>query len=73
MGFLSNKYISAVLNFFKYGLVLCVIPPIINYAALQQELKVMSSHGLFYDVGFGQKIFMSCKGNGVPTGNLIHF
>ena len=40
---------------------------IINYAALSKEKDIMRSHGLYYDIGLGQKLFMSCKGSGLPT------
>ena len=66
---LSSKLITNWLNFLKYGLVLCIIPPLLNYAALNRETPVLGSHGLPYDVGMGQKLFLSCKGNGLPTGS----
>lgn len=39
----------------------------INYAALNKEKEVLGRHGLEYDIGMGQKIFMKCKGEGLPT------
>ncbi len=68
--FLNNKYVTALINFFKYAAIICIVPPILNYAALNRELKELGSHGLPYDVGGGQKMFLSCKGTGVPTSNL---
>ena len=56
-----------MLGFFKYGILLAFVPPFINYAALNQERNVLSSHGLPYDIGLGQKLFLSCKGKGLPT------
>jgi hypothetical protein len=62
--FFKNKYILSFVNFFKYALVVCIIPPLLNYAALNRETPVLGEHGLPYDVGSGQKLFLSCKGKG---------
>lgn len=62
-----NKYISSLINFFKYAFLFCIIPPLINYAALNRESPILGEHGLPYDVGSGQRLFLSCKGKGLPT------
>jgi hypothetical protein len=62
-----NRYVSALINFFKYSILVLIVPPIINYAALNREQAIMAEHGFPYDVGFGQKLFLSCKGKGLPT------
>ena len=62
---LKNKYIASFVNFFKYALVVCIIPPLLNYAALNRETPVLGEHGLPYDVGSGQKLFLSCRGKGI--------
>lgn len=67
MGILVNKYTRSLFNFVKYGVIVCILPAIINYAALNQETQALNSHGLPYDIGFGQKLFLSCKGKGLPT------
>lgn len=64
---LNNKYISGLISFFKYGALFLIVPPILNYAALNREKAIMGNHGLPYDVGSNQKLFLSCKGKGVPT------
>ncbi len=64
---INNRYVRSVLSFFKYLCIICVVPPIINYAAINREISAISNHGLPYDVGLGQKLFLSCKGTGVPT------
>ena len=28
--------------------------------------------GEMYDIGWGQKLFMSCKGKGAPTGRVFY-
>lgn len=66
--FFSNRFVKIFLNFLKYGSILCIVPPLLNYAALSRESPYMSSHGLPYDVGYKQKLFLSCKGKGQPTG-----
>ena len=70
--FLNNKYVTALINFFKYATLICIVPPILNYAAINRELKVVGSHGFPYDVGGGQKLFLSCKGSGVPTSKILN-
>lgn len=60
----KNKYFSSLISFFKYATIFLIVPPILNYAALNRETPVLSEHGLPYDVGHGQKLFLSCKGKG---------
>jgi hypothetical protein len=67
MGYFKNVYVRAFLSMLKYGTILCIVPAIINYAALNQEQAALNTHGLPYDIGFGQKLFLSCKGKGLPT------
>lgn len=68
MSVLNNKYIASLISFLKYAALICLVPPIINYAAINREVQVIGEHGLPYDVGGGQKLFLSCKGKGLPTG-----
>ena len=67
---LTNTWITGIINFLKYATLLCIVIPLINYAAINREIPVMSTHGLPYDVGMGQKLLMSCKGQGLPTSEL---
>ncbi len=67
MLFTRNKYLGLLFNSLKYGLLLFVIMLVMNYAALSREREVIGMHGLSYDIGLGQKVFMSCKGEGLPT------
>lgn len=62
-----NPFSKILVNFFKYGILTLVIIILINYAALNKEKEILGTHGLEYDVGMGQKIFMKCSGNGLPT------
>jgi len=39
----------------------------LNYASLRQERDFLTTNVSLYDVGFNQKLFMSCKGEGAPT------
>lgn len=66
-----GKLKSLLFNLLKVTSVLIIVPPIINYAALKREHTAMSGHGLHYDVFKGQRLFLSCKGDGVPTGKTI--
>ena len=38
-----------------------------NYAGLRQERDHLTKNITQFDVGFGQKLFMSCLGEGRPT------
>ena len=67
MQFPVYKFLGLFFNSFKYGLIVLLITLVINYAALSKEKEVLSGHGLSYDIGLGQKVFMSCKGEGLPT------
>lgn len=45
-----------------------IVPPLLNYASLQREGKELRpEQGELYDVGWGQKIFKMCQGEGPPT------
>lgn len=68
---ISNRFVSFIISFLKYGTLFCIIPPLLNYAALNREAPIMATHGLPYDVASGQKLFLSCVGKGVPTSNLL--
>jgi hypothetical protein len=63
----NNKYVSSFFNFIKFGFLIAIISPFINYAALNREKPVLFNHGLHYDIGYGQNLFLSCKGKGFPT------
>ncbi|BFZ11105.1 hypothetical protein BsWGS_14144 [Bradybaena similaris] len=51
----------------KYVLLLIFIPPFLNYASLQREAVELKPPGELYDIGWGQKLFLSCQGKGPPT------
>uniref|UniRef100_A0A0K2TPP4 AB hydrolase-1 domain-containing protein n=2 Tax=Lepeophtheirus salmonis TaxID=72036 RepID=A0A0K2TPP4_LEPSM len=42
-----------------------IIPPILNFAALQREEQDMKSER--FDIGFSQNMYMNCSGEGLPT------
>ena len=63
----NRQLFVALFNCLKYGLLTLLIMLVINYAALSKEKEILKTHGLEYDIGLGQKIFMSCKGHGLPT------
>ena len=55
-------------HIFKLGLFFVIAPPLLNYATLQQEKRVLQPvNGTMFDIGFGQKLFMACRGHGSPT------
>ena len=63
-------------------LFMIIVPPLINYASLKREAPLLGQHGrqitirysffliivsgLPYDIGYGQKLFLRCRGHGVP-------
>lgn len=65
-------------------LFIIIVPPLINYASLKREAPLLNQHGrhidlfiredfqfnlgLPYDIGYGQKLFLRCRGHGAPTG-----
>ena len=56
-------------NFFttvlKWLLFAFALPPILNYGALQNERQqLLKENTTLFDIGFGQKLFMSCHGKG---------
>lgn len=58
---------SIIGNILKIVLFIIAVPPMLNYAALKQEREYLMQNITLYDVGFGQKLFMSCIGEGKPT------
>ena len=61
------RFFRKCLSSLKYLALLIVIPPFLNYAALNQEEQKLMPDGALFDIGFGQKLFMSCIGEGTPT------
>lgn len=58
----------AAVRALKYPAFALFIPAILNYAALNRENAVLQPQdGALYNVGWDQKIFLQCKGSGVPT------
>ncbi|XP_066546785.1 uncharacterized protein LOC136713563 [Amia ocellicauda] len=52
----------------KYIFLLIIIPPFLNYASLQREgLLLQPKGGKLIDIGLGQKICLTCKGQGQPV------
>lgn len=63
----SSSDSSTCGNILKVLLFVIVAPPMMNYAGLRQEREHLSRNITTFDVGFGQKLFMSCLGEGSPT------
>ncbi|XP_035221276.1 uncharacterized protein LOC118194179 isoform X1 [Stegodyphus dumicola] len=56
------------LSFMKYVILVLIIPPILNLAALKRESFVLlPKQGEQIDMGWGQKMFVSCLGEGLPV------
>ena len=56
---------SCCQTFLKVMAVIIIAPPLLNYATLVRERQLLQpeNHTL-YDIGFGQKMHMSCLGHG---------
>lgn len=63
----SSSDSSTCGNILKVLLFVIVVPPMMNYAGLRQERDHLTRNITMFDVGFGQKLFMSCLGEGRPT------
>uniref|UniRef100_A0A0B7B0A4 acylglycerol lipase n=1 Tax=Arion vulgaris TaxID=1028688 RepID=A0A0B7B0A4_9EUPU len=67
----TNKGTSSLFTSFcskmKYVLLLIFIPPFLNFASLQREAVDLKPAGELYDIGWGQKLLLSCQGKGPPT------
>ncbi|KAG8196495.1 hypothetical protein JTE90_012311 [Oedothorax gibbosus] len=56
------------ISFVKYIFLILIIPPVLNYASLKRESAIlMPLEGEQVDMGWGQKMFIHCLGEGVPT------
>ncbi|CAH1790667.1 unnamed protein product [Owenia fusiformis] len=76
----ANKHLSRIptkpgvslrqrcFTFAKYALLLSILPPFLNFAALHKEGQQLKPQtGELYDIGFGQKMYLGCLGQGAPT------
>jgi pimeloyl-ACP methyl ester carboxylesterase len=61
------KWFPVVKRLFYVSL-LILVPMILNYAALNHEMRVLPPKGaVVYDIGWGQKLLLHCTGSGLPT------
>ncbi|CAI9721050.1 Hypothetical predicted protein [Octopus vulgaris] len=51
----------------KIAVVALIAPPFLNYASLKNEEMHLKPEGQLYDIGWGQRLFMKCQGDGPPT------
>ncbi|XP_005109384.1 uncharacterized protein LOC101846099 [Aplysia californica] len=63
----SYTLLSAACGKLKYVFLIIFVPPFLNYASLQRETVELRPPGELYDIGWGQKLFLSCQGQGPPT------
>ena len=54
-------------NIGKFLLIVVFVPPMLNYASLKQERDFLTANTTLYDVGFQQKLYLRCEGEGSPT------
>ncbi|CAF1443089.1 unnamed protein product [Adineta ricciae] len=64
---LSKTCVQTVWKLGQLLLFIIIVPPLINYASLKREAPLLAQHGLPYDIGYGQKLFLRCRGQGAPT------
>jgi len=63
----KGSFLYAAFGKLKYVFLLIFVPPFLNYASLQREQNELRPGGELYDIGWGQKLFLSCQGQGSPT------
>lgn len=63
----GSSFFFAAFGKIKYIFLLIFVPPFLNYASLQREAVELKPVGEQYDIGWGQKLFLSCQGQGPPT------
>ena len=62
----SNIYVTIL----KWLLFIFALPPVLNYGALQNERQqLLKQNHTRFDIGFGQKLYMSCSGKGKKQRN----
>ncbi|XP_054720772.1 uncharacterized protein LOC129230399 [Uloborus diversus] len=55
-------------NVFAFMVILALLPPFLNFAALKREsTALLPKEGEQIDMGCGQKMFIMCIGDGLPT------
>ena len=68
----SENETSFFTTIFKWLLFALALPPILNYGALQNERQqLMKENTTLFDIGFGQKLYMSCHGKGNREINIL--
>ncbi|KAK3590920.1 hypothetical protein CHS0354_032639 [Potamilus streckersoni] len=64
----SRGFMKHVATAAKILVAMLLIPPFLNYAALQREITHLKPEiGELYDIGWGQKLFLACQGKDPPT------
>jgi len=64
----SENGSSLYTTILKWLLFAFVLPPVLNFGALQNERQqLLKENTTLFDIGFGQKLYMSCEGKGLPT------
>ena len=57
----------------KWMLFLLALPPVLNFGALQNERQqLLKENTTLFDIGFGQKLYMSCKGKGMNHVKILY-
>ena len=61
----SENGSSLYTTILKWLLFAFVLPPVLNFGALQNERQqLLKENTTLFDIGFGQKLYMSCEGKG---------
>ena len=61
----SENGSSLYTTILKWLLFALVLPPVLNFGALQNERQqLLKENTTLFDIGFGQKLYMSCEGKG---------
>ena len=81
--FASNKSVtptetendsSFYVTILKWLLFAFALPPVLNFGALQNERQqLLKENTTLFDIGFGQKLYMSCKGKGNALSSVYKY
>ena len=59
---IDSSFYTTILKWLLFAFAL---PPILNFGALQNERQqLLKENTTLFDIGFGQKLYMSCQGKG---------
>ena len=66
---IDSSFYTTILKWLLFAFAL---PPILNFGALQNERQqLLKENTTLFDIGFGQKMYMSCQGKGINQSDFV--